>query len=79
MHELAFNAGHWWLRSPELAVALQHVQAFIDNIERNFGEHAPAWQQIQSAEHRSQRKRQIVEALMNYRAERDALDSLFAW
>ena len=36
-----------------------------------------AWRQIQSAEHRAQRKRQIVEALMNYRAERDAWDSLF--
>jgi hypothetical protein len=36
-----------------------------------------AWRQIQSTEHRAQRKRQIVEALMNYRAERDAWDSLF--
>jgi hypothetical protein len=77
LHELVFNAGHWWLRSPESALALRQVQAFIDNIERNFGEHAPAWHQIQSAEHRAQRKRQIVEALMNYRAERDAWDSLF--
>jgi len=65
------------LRSPELAVALRQVQAFIDNIDRNFGEHSLAWRQIQSAEHRVQRKRQIVEALMNYRAERDAWDSLF--
>ncbi len=77
LHDLAFNAEHWWLHSPELAVALRQVQAFIDNIDRNFGEHALAWRQIQSAEHRAQRKRQIVEALMNYRAERDAWDSLF--
>ena len=77
LHDLVFNAGHWWLRSPELALALRQVQAFIDNIERNFGEHSLAWRQIQSAEHRAQRKRQIVEALMNYRAERDAWDSLF--
>ncbi|MFN3398183.1 MAG: hypothetical protein ACK4ZS_06575 [Sulfurimicrobium sp.] len=77
LHELVFNAGHWWLRSPELAFALRQVQAFIDNIERNFGQHAPAWRQIQSAEHRAQRKRQIVAALMDYRAERDAWDSLF--
>lgn len=77
LHDLVFNAGHWWLRSPELAVALQQVQAFSDNIDRNFGEHALAWRQIQSAEHRAQRKREIIEALMNYRAERDAWDSLF--
>ena len=78
---LVFNAGHWWLHagehSPGLAQALRQVRAFIDNIDRNFGEHALAWRQIQSAEHRAQRKRQIVEALMNYRAERDAWDSLF--
>ncbi len=77
LHDLVFNAGHWWLRAPELAAALRQVQAFIDNIDRNFGEHALAWRQIQSAEHRTQRKQQIVEALMNYRAERDAWDSLF--
>ena len=77
LHDLVFNAGHWWLRSLELALALRKAQAFIDNIERNFGEHALAWRQIQSAEHRAQRKQQIVEALMNYRAERDAWDSLF--
>lgn len=77
LNDLVFNAGHWWLNAPELADALQQVRAFIDNIERNFGEHALAWRQIQSAEHRAQRKRQIVEALMNYRAERNAWDSLF--
>ncbi len=77
LHEYVFDAGHWWLRSPELAPALRQVQSFIDNIGRNFGEHAPAWQQIQSAGHRAQRKRQVVAALMNYRAERDAWDSLF--
>ena len=77
LHELVFNAGHWWLGAPGLDEALRQVQAFIDNIARNFGERAPAWRQIQSAEHREQRKRQIVEALMNYRAERDVWDSLF--
>ncbi|MBS0311478.1 MAG: hypothetical protein JSR88_09105, partial [Proteobacteria bacterium] len=59
------------------AHALRQVRAFIDNIDRNFGEQASAWRQIQSADHRAERKRQIVEALMNYRAERDAWDSLF--
>ena len=81
LNDLVFNAGHWWLhaseQTPGLAHALRQVRAFIDNIDRNFGEHALAWRQIQSADHRAQRKRQIVEALMNYRAERDAWDSLF--
>ncbi|MFA7243229.1 MAG: hypothetical protein WC091_24235 [Sulfuricellaceae bacterium] len=77
LHDLVFDTGHWWLRAPELAAALRQVQAFIDNIERNFGEHALSWRQIQSAEHRAQRKRQIVAALMNYRAEREVWDRLF--
>jgi hypothetical protein len=77
LNDRVFNAGHWWQQSPELAGALGQVRAFIDNIERNFGEHAPAWRQIESAEHRAERKQQITEALMNYRAERDAWDSLF--
>src|SRR5574340_701156 len=76
---LVFDAGHWWLHAsaPGMAHALRQVRAFIDNIDRNFGEHALAWRQIQSAEHRAERRRQIVEALMNYRAERNAWDSLF--
>ena len=81
LNDLVFDAGHWWVHgaahSPALANALKQVRAFIDNIDRNFGAHALAWRQIQSAEHRAERKRQIVEALMNYRAERDAWDSLF--
>lgn len=77
LNEQVFKAGQWWLHAPELEAALAQVRAFIDNIERNFGEHAPAWQQIQSTEHRARRKQQIVEALLDYRAERDAWDSLF--
>jgi hypothetical protein len=77
LHALVFESGHWWLRTPELTDALRHIRVFIDNIDRNFGAHAVAWRQIQSAEHRAGRKRQIVKALMEYRAERDAWDSLF--
>jgi hypothetical protein len=82
---LVFEAGHWWQHAalhitghaPDLAQALRQVRTFIDNIDHNFGAHALAWRQIQSAGHRAGRRRQIVEALMNYRAERDAWDSLF--
>ncbi len=81
LNDLVFHAGHWWLHagehSPAITHALRQVRSFIDNIDRNFGAHAVAWRQIQSAEHRAARKRQIVEALMEYRAERDAWDGLF--
>ncbi|MBT9568070.1 MAG: hypothetical protein IV085_07200 [Thiobacillus sp.] len=75
---LVFDAGHRWLHEPAMTNALQQVRAFIDNIDRNFGELAAAWKQIQSVDHRAERKLQIIEALMQYRAERDAWDSLFA-
>lgn len=77
LYDFVFNVGHWWLGAATLSDALRQVRAFISNIDRNFGGDALAWRQIQSAEHRAERKRQIVEALMTYRAERDAWDRLF--
>ena len=74
---LVFDAGHWWLDETDLAVALQQVRAFIDNIDHNFGAQSPAWRLIQSVGYRTRRKQQLMEALMNYRGERDAWDGLF--
>ena len=75
---LVFDSTHWWLESPALTGALRQIRSFIDNIEYNFGETSAAWQAIQSAKHRAERKGQILEALIGYRQERDAWDSLFA-
>ena len=77
LNDLVFNAGHWWMEAPGLTSTLKQVKTFIDNINHNFGEQSLAWHQIQSIEHRAERKSQIVEALMNYRTERDAWDRLF--
>jgi hypothetical protein len=77
LRALAFDTGHWWTRSPDLAHALRQVETFIANVERNFGDDSPAWEQIQSASHRAVRKAQIIEALVNYRTERSAWDQLF--
>lgn len=77
LYELVFNAGHWWLDEPALTGALRQVKAFIDNINHNFGDKSHAWRQIQSGEHRAARKQQLIDALLNYRTERNAWDSLF--
>jgi hypothetical protein len=81
LHESVFGGNPWWISaahtSPPLALALQQVQRFIDNIDYNFGPQATAWQQIQSVEHRALRKQQIMQALQNYRAERNVWDGLF--
>ena len=76
LETLVFQDGHWWLDRPELADALSRVRSFLDNVRRNFGEHSPAWEQIRSAEHRDERKRQITEALMHYRSGREAWERL---
>lgn len=77
LQELVFNDAHWWLHAPELNAALRQVRKFIDNIEHNFGQQSLAWRQIQSAEHRAQRKHQIIDALLHYREERNAWEQLF--
>jgi len=77
LENLVFNAGHWWLDDPGLERALRQVRSFVENINSNFGGRSPAWQKIQSEEHRAERKQQIVDALMNYRSERDVWDRLF--
>jgi len=74
---LVFDTGHWWTHYPALTQALRQVEAFLANVERNFGDDSPAWRQIQSARHRAERKAQIAEALVNYRTERSAWDELF--
>ncbi|MEO1765979.1 hypothetical protein [Thiobacter aerophilum] len=70
---LVFDARHWWRHAP----ALGEVRRFLDNLQHNFGDSARGWLAIQSAEHRARRASQIIDALVRYRAERDAWDSLF--
>jgi hypothetical protein len=59
------------------APVLHKIAQFLRNIERNFGDEATAWQQIQSASHRHARKQQIMDALMSYPSERAVWDQLF--
>ena len=78
LEALVFNSDHWWLDVPDLAEALRQIKSFINNINHNFSEQSLAWRQIQSTEHRADRKQQIIKALMNYRTERDAWDRVLS-
>ena len=60
------------------AASLARIERFLAHIEANFGDAAPAWVQIQSEAHRAARRAQIVDALRQYRTERDAWDRLFS-
>ncbi|MFN3785778.1 MAG: hypothetical protein ACK4RS_02950, partial [Thiothrix sp.] len=62
-----------WQTSP----ALPHIRTFLANMRHNFSQHALAWQHIQDAAHRAQRKRQMMAALATYQVERAAWDQLF--
>lgn len=77
LEKLVFHDGHWWANVPELKTSLAKVQTFLDNIRHNFGQQSQAWKQIQSSSHRSARKQQLIDALINYRTERNAWDQLF--
>lgn len=59
-------------------VAASSILGFINNIDLNFGKQSKAYhQQILSASHRQQRKQQIINALLDYRRQRDSWDQLF--
>jgi len=77
LNDLVFNTGHWWGDITELKPAMKQIKTFINNVQNNFSEQSLSWQQIQSASHRAERKQQIINALINYRTERNAWDELF--
>ncbi len=70
---------HWLATPPATwrgASALEALARFLCNVAANFGDDALAWRQIQSPAHRAVRRREIVDALVHYRAERAAWDRL---
>ena len=75
--DAVFESGGWWLKVSQLAPALSEVRRFLANLDHNFGDGAEGWLAIQSPDHRARRRAEIIDALVNYRPERDAWDSLF--
>ncbi len=78
LRQLVADPQHWWHSNSQAAAALSDIRQFTDNVGINFGADSTAYQQIQNKQHRDQRKKQINEALLNYRESRDAWDQLFA-
>ncbi|MCU0840609.1 MAG: hypothetical protein MUC79_02675 [Thiobacillaceae bacterium] len=62
----------WWHRDANLAGARQAMRRFLDDLRRNFGDDARAWQRIGSDAHREWRKAAIRQAIARYRDEREA-------
>lgn len=76
LEDLLAEKKHWWHAQPSATNALQLLQQFCRNLRYNFGTTSKAYRLIQSAQHRDQRRHQILQALMQYPAARDAWDSL---
>jgi hypothetical protein len=72
------NREQWWQQTTMLAPACTNFSQFIANMEANFGDEAPGYQQIQSAAHRAQRRQQIVSAILSYRDDRKLWESVLA-
>ncbi len=74
---LAELAG-WLAAAPARPGGQAHAQVarFLRDMQANFGAAAPAWRQICDETHRAQRRAQIVDALVRYRAERAVWDRL---
>lgn len=66
------SAPGWWQQRDELAEARQLFEQFIANMQRNFGDDAPAWQQVNDASHRQARTAAIIDAIRHYPADRNA-------
>jgi hypothetical protein len=74
---LLTRPGPWWRETESARPSIAIAQQFTRNIDFNFGEQSEAYRQIQSVSHRNQRKQQIIQALLNYREQRDTWDQLF--
>ena len=67
-----FDDQCWWNSCNNLEPAIKQFRAFIDNIEQNFGEASPCYTLIDSDINRTQRFKEMLEAILEYPADRKA-------
>ncbi|MCK5664562.1 MAG: hypothetical protein KAI17_13815 [Thiotrichaceae bacterium] len=73
---LVNNKALWWNQSRDAKESIVQIQQFIKNVNHNFDEKAHAYQQIQSQQNRQIRIEQMIRALLTYRHDRDAWDTM---
>jgi hypothetical protein len=72
LRRLYESAAGWWQQRDELAGARQLFAQFIANMQRNFGDDARAWRQVNDVSHRQARTAAIIDALRRYPEDRNA-------
>jgi hypothetical protein len=76
LKEVFFDNHNWWNTRDDLEPAKELFRTFIDNIESNFGENSPCYTLIDSASNRDKRFAQMLEAIVNYPANRKAWQAI---
>jgi len=76
LHSLLEDQNSWWRQQPQMQSALQQLARFIDNMERNFGEHSKAFRSINDQAGRDRRIDELLDALMHYNDDRQAWQSV---
>ena len=72
LRALLHDPGHWWNRSAEHARARDRFDAFIRNVERNFGEQSTGNARIDSAANWAEWRRRQLAAIRGLGADRQA-------
>lgn len=62
----------WWNTTAQMEPAIRHFTDFINNIEQNFGSASRCYELIDSKVNRSERLDQMLEAIKQYTADRQA-------
>ena len=71
------DTGRWWNTTPGLEMAKENFEGFFANMQRNFGEGSNAYRLIGAGARREARRREILDALVGYTADRDTWDAVF--
>ena len=73
---LVNNNKLWWNQLDTLNDSIIQLQQFIHNIQHNFSQHTTAYKNIQSRQNRQTKITQMIEALLSYRHDRNAWDTM---
>jgi hypothetical protein len=67
---LLHDAANWWNRTPDLANAVANFEAFVGNIEHNFGPTSPCYARIDAPERRDDWRTRQLAAIIGLHANR---------
>ncbi|MCW8853052.1 MAG: hypothetical protein OQK72_00005, partial [Gammaproteobacteria bacterium] len=60
------NMDNWWNQSSVDQISIASFCDFINNIENNFGTNSEVYKMIDSAEHRNNRYKEMLDSIMSY-------------